>query len=121
MAKIMIVDDSKMIRSALKLFLEAGEHEIIFEAKNGIEAVAAYKHYKPDLVTMDISMPDMNGVEAVKLIRAFDPAARIIMLSSLSQKEFVIQAIKSGAKNYLIKPVTKEKIISAVNDILAKE
>ncbi|MFH1194596.1 MAG: response regulator [bacterium] len=118
MAKIMIVDDSKMIRNALRIFLEAGNHEIVFEAKNGLEAVAAYIEHKPDLVTMDISMPEMDGVEAVRRIITFDQNAKIIMMSAVNQKEMVLEALKNGAQNYLLKPVTKEKVNLAVNQIM---
>lgn len=119
MARIIIVDDSKVIRNALKIFLEAGNHEVIFEAKNGLEAVDAYKEYKPDIITMDISMPVMDGVEAVKQIKAFDADAKIIMMSALNHKEMVLTALKHGALNYLLKPVTKDKLLSTVSQIIA--
>ena len=97
MAKIMIVDDSKMIRTALRVYLEAGNHEIVFEAKTAQEAIEAYKKIKPDLVTMDISMPGMDGVTAVSKIIEIDSDAKIIMVSSLNEKQMVMKAIINGA------------------------
>jgi two-component system chemotaxis response regulator CheY len=114
----MIVDDSKMIRSTLKMYLESGNHEVVFAAENGKQAVEAYKIYNPDLVTMDISMPEMDGMEAVRLIKKMDENAKIIMLSALNEKEMVLTAIKNGATNYLLKPVDKVKTLKTIENVL---
>lgn len=118
MARIMIVDDSKMIRSTLKMYLESGDHEVVCAAENGKEAIEAYRIFNPDIVTMDISMPVMDGIEAVKQIKSFDENAKIIMLSSLDEKEMVLQAIKNGAANYLLKPVDKAKTLKTIEHVL---
>ena len=118
MAKIMIVDDSKMIRKTLRMFLEAGGHEIVAEASDGEEAVANFQKFNPELVTMDISMPEMSGLEALREIIAINPKSKVIMISSLNQKDLVITAIKEGAKSYLLKPMTKEKTIAEIDRIL---
>lgn len=119
MAKIMVVDDSRMIRNALKLFIESANHEVVFEAQNGKLAVDYYDIYKPDVVTMDINMPIMDGIEAVKQIKAKDSNARIIMMSALNQKDMVLGAIQNGATNYILKPVKKEAILNAISKILS--
>ena len=118
MAKLMIVDDSKMIRKTLRMFLEAGGHEIVAEASDGEEAVENYKKFKPELVTMDISMPEMSGLEALRDIIEIDPDAKIIMISSLNQKDLVITAIKEGAQSYLLKPMSKEKTLAEIKKVL---
>ena len=119
MARVMIVDDAKIIRSILRKFLVVGGHEIICEAANGIEAINGYMEHKPDIVTMDINMPDIGGVVAVKKIISIDPQAKIIMISGVSQKETVLEAIKAGAKHYMIKPVTEQKFLEVIDQILA--
>ena len=118
MAKIMIVDDSRFIRQALKHFLEAGNHQVVFEANDGEDAVDAYTEVKPDLVTMDISMPGMNGITALKKIMQMDPSAKVIMISSLNQKDLVVQVITYGAKNYILKPWDKDKTYDIIRDVL---
>lgn len=120
MAKIMIVDDSQMVRKALRIFLEAGNHEIVFEAKTGVEAVREYKRVKPDIVTMDLEMPEMNGIDATKKIKLMDPDAKIIIMSALNQKEMVMDSLSAGAKNYILKPITKDKTLTIVDEVLRK-
>lgn len=118
MAKILIVDDSKLIRSNLKLILERAGHEVIAEAENGLQAIKEYEKKQADLITMDISMPLMDGVTAIKKILSQYPQALIIMISALNQKNMVIAAIKSGARNYIIKPFSPDKVIAVVNSVL---
>lgn len=118
MSKIMIVDDSQMVRKALRFFLEAANHEIVCDAKDGIEAVEGYEKFKPDIVTMDIDMPRMDGLVAIKKIIHLDPKAKIIMMSALNKKELVMEAISSGAKKFLLKPVTKENAVKLVEEVL---
>ena len=118
MAKILIVDDSKIVRRNLKTILSKEGHEIIAEAENGMQAYHEYEKYKPDLVTMDITMPLLDGVRAVKKIMTSHPEARIIMVSAIDQKNMVIAAIQNGAKHYILKPFDPDKVIAAVNAVL---
>ena len=118
MAKVLVVDDSIMIRKLIKTILENENHEVIAEASNGVEAYNLFCQYKPDLVTMDVSMPHTNGIVAVKKIINNYPDANIIMVSAISQRDMVFEALESGAKHYIIKPITKEKILSVINEVL---
>ena len=118
MARILIVDDSKIVRRNLKTILSKEGHEIIAEAENGMQAYHEYEKYKPDLVTMDITMPLLDGVRAVKKIMTSHPEARIIMVSAIDQKNMVIAAIQNGAKHYILKPFDPDKVIAAVNAVL---
>ncbi|WP_166246173.1 response regulator [Paenibacillus turpanensis] len=120
MANILIVDDSNLMRRNLKYLLGNAGHEVIGEASDGAEAYRQYTKLKPDLVTMDITMPNMNGIEAVKKILEFDPQANIVMISALDQKNMVMEAVRAGAKHYIIKPVTDEKIVQTVNQVLSE-
>lgn len=110
MASVLIVDDSMVMRKTLKSILEKEGFTIAEEATNGEEAVAKYQTAKPDFVTMDINMPKKDGIQAVKEIKAIDSNAKIVMISSLDEKELVVEAIKSGAKYYILKPVTENKV-----------
>ncbi|MCK4268851.1 MAG: response regulator, partial [Methanogenium sp.] len=97
----------------------SGSHDIIGEAENGEDAVEQYKKLKPDLVTMDIVMPKMNGIEALKAIKAFDPSAKVVMCTAVGQEQMVKLAIKTGARGYIIKPFQAPKVIEEVNNILS--
>jgi two-component system chemotaxis response regulator CheY len=119
-AKILIADDSAIIRKTLKRILLDVGHEVVDEAKNGVEAVEKYKKYQPDLVTMDISMPLMNGIEAVRCIVEQYHQAKIVMISAIDEKSQVFEALECGAKHYIIKPfneATVTKIIDVVLEI----
>ncbi|WP_123041854.1 response regulator [Cohnella candidum] len=118
MGKIMIVDDAAFLRAMLKEILVQGGHEIITEASNGEEAVERYKTYRPDLVTMDITMPVMEGVEALKLIRQFDPAAKVVMCSAVGQRHLILDAIQSGAKDFIVKPFQSTRVLEAINKVI---
>mgnify|MGYP001421957286 CR=1 FL=1 len=107
---IMVVDDSGITSKKLIAMLEALHHTVVCTAKTGIEAVDCYRQHNPDLVTMDITMPDMDGVEATKLIMDEFKDALIIMVTSHGQEEMVMNAIKVGAKGYVLKPVDPEKL-----------
>lgn len=109
MANILIVDDSIVMRKNLSLILRNAGHEIVGEATNGRQAVTLYQELQPDLVTMDISMPILSGVEAVKRIFKYDPKAKIIMISAVNQKKMVFNALNSGAKHYIVKPIEQKK------------
>ncbi|MFT4416841.1 response regulator [Fredinandcohnia humi] len=118
MARILVVDDAKFMRLTLTNILENANHEVVSEAENGKEAVELYKKLRPDLVTMDITMPEMNGLEAVKEIKENDPQAKIIMCSAMGQQKMVVDAITAGAKDYLVKPFDESRVIEAVNRVL---
>ena len=118
MAKIMVVDDSSIMRRNLKAILTQGGHEIVAEAENGKQAVAEYGKILPDLVTMDITMPFMDGIEAVRQIISKFPDAKIIMVSALDQKKMVFEALQNGAKHYIIKPITVQKVLDIVDEVL---
>jgi len=118
MARIMVVDDTYFMRALIKAILKQAGHNVIAEARDGEEALRNYIIYKPDLVTMDITMSGMNGLDAVKAIISHDKAAKIIMISAMSQKSMVIGAIKNGAKHFVIKPVTVRKVISVIDEVL---
>lgn len=118
MAKIMVVDDTLFMRTLIKSILKSAGHNVVAEAVDGQDALKKYMLYKPDLVTMDITMHGMNGLDAVKTILDHDKAARIIMISAMSQKSMVIKAVKNGAKHFIIKPITPEKVLKVVNEVL---
>jgi len=121
MANIMVVDDAAFMRLMIRNILEEAGHTVVCEAENGLEAVEKYKQYHPDLVTLDITMPVMEGLEALKLIRRYDPFAVVIMCSAMGQKPMVIDAIKMGAKDFIVKPVQQDRVIEAVNKALGLE
>lgn len=117
MLKIVVVDDSLIIRRNIAKMLERMGHEIVAEAKNGKEAIVCYSKHSPDLITMDITMPDMDGIEAVRGIMGKNEEAKIIMVTSHGQEEMVIAAIKAGASGYVLKPVNAEKLSNAIKRI----
>jgi two-component system chemotaxis response regulator CheY len=119
--RAMIVDDTTFMRITLKKMLEKNNFEVVAEAENGLEALKKYKIYLPDLVIMDISMPIMDGLQAVKAIRKEDADANIIICSLQGQKSNVLDAIKSGAKSYLTKPIKEEKLLAEIKKINFKE
>ncbi|SES79382.1 response regulator [Anaerobranca gottschalkii] len=112
--KIMIVDDAAFMRMMIKDILVKNGYEVVGEAANGVEAVEKYKELKPDLVTMDITMPEMDGVTALKEIKKIDPNAKVIMCSAMGQQAMVIDAIQSGAKDFIVKPFQNDRVIEAV-------
>lgn len=118
MAKILIVDDSIIMRKNLEFILKNSNHQIVGQATNGKQAVELYKECKPDLVTMDISMPFMSGTDAVSEIISIDPSAKIIMISAINQKQLVFEAIKKGAKHYIVKPIDAENVIKTIDSVL---
>lgn len=113
--KILIVDDAAFMRLTLKNLVEEIGYEVIGEATNGEEAVAKYADLQPDIVTMDITMPEMSGLEALKEIINIDETASIIMCSAMGQQTMVLDAIKSGAKDFIVKPFNKERIEEALS------
>lgn len=120
MARILIVDDAKFMRMTLTNILQKGNHEVIGEAENGRLAIEQYKELNPDIVTMDITMPEMTGIEAVKQIKAINPNAKIIMCSAMGQQKLVVEAIESGAKDFVVKPFDENRVLEAVSRVLEK-
>lgn len=119
MAKgVLIVDDAAFMRMMIKDILSKNGYQVVGEAENGIKAVEKYAELKPDLVIMDITMPEMDGIEAVKRIRAVDPGATIVMCSAMGQQAMVIEAIQAGAKDFIVKPFQPERVLEAVNKVL---
>jgi two-component system chemotaxis response regulator CheY len=117
MAKVMIVDDSKFIRNRLdKLLTERGYKTIL--AQDGRQAINAYPLTKPDVVLMDITMPEMNGLDALAKIRLLDPQAKVVMLTALDQELIATQAVHMGAKDFLVKPILPNKLLSALQKAL---
>lgn len=118
MGTIMIVDDASFMRAVLKKIVLQSGHEVIAEAANGDDAITQFQQLKPDLVLMDIIMPPgpkaKNGIEALKQIVATDPSAKVIMCSSMGQQALIVEAIKSGAKDFIIKPFQPQKVIEAL-------
>jgi len=114
MARVLIVDDAAFMRMMIKDILEKNGYQVVGEASNGLKAVEIYKAEKPDVVTMDITMPDMDGIEAVKAIKASDPAAKIIMCSAMGQQTMVMDAIRSGARDFIVKPFQAERVLEAI-------
>ncbi len=118
MAKIMIVDDAAFMRMMIKDALTKAGYTDLIEAADGAIALETYKTEKPDLVLMDITMPNMNGLDALKAIKAHDANACIIMCSAMGQEPMVIDAIKSGAKDFIVKPFKPTRIVEAVSKII---
>ena len=118
MARILIVDDSSVMRKNLYSIFTSNGHEVVGEAADGRQAILLYSELKPDLVTMDITMPKMTGVEVVKHIIDRDSSAKIIMISALNQKQMVFQALENGAKHYIIKPIESSLLLGVVNEVL---
>lgn len=113
--RVLIVDDAAFMRIKLKDILEKNGYEVAAEAQNGIEAVEKYKETKPDLVTMDITMPEKGGVEALKEIKAMDPKAVVLMCSAMGQQSMVMDAIRAGAIDFIVKPFDTERVIKALD------
>ena len=118
MAKILLVDDAAFMRMMLKNTLSQAGYTDLYEAEDGVKAEEVYQAEKPDLVFMDITMPNMNGLDSLKAIKAFDSNATVVMCSAMGQETMVIDAIKSGAKDFIVKPFKPERILSTVGKIL---
>ena len=118
MKKIMIVDDSLMMRVSLKKIFEKQGYEVIAEAKDGQDAVEKYMKYKPDLTTMDITMPVLDGLSALTEIRTRDCDACVVMISALGQEMKIVEALNKGARHYIVKPFKEHEVVSKVAGIL---
>ncbi|WP_345238909.1 response regulator [Pontibacillus salipaludis] len=118
MATILVVDDAKFMRMTLGTILEKGEHKVVGEAEDGQEAIEMFHKLKPDLVTMDITMPELNGLEAVESILSSHPSAKIIMCSAMGQQKMVVEAIERGAKDFIVKPFDETRVLDAIKRVL---
>lgn len=118
MAQVLIVDDAAFMRMVLRGILEESGHQVVGEADNGENAVKVYNKVRPDLVTLDITMPVMDGISAARAIMALDPQAKIIMCSAMGQQMMVVDAIKAGAKDFIVKPFQKDRVLEAIKKAL---
>ena len=112
--RVLIVDDAAFMRMMIKDILSKNGFEVVGEGANGLQAVEKYKELKPDLTTMDITMPEMDGISAVKEIKKFDPQAKIIMCSAMGQQAMVIESIQSGARDFIVKPFQPDRVLEAI-------
>jgi two-component system chemotaxis response regulator CheY len=117
--RILITDDALFMRVTLKNILTQNGYEVVGEAENGAVAVKLYQELKPDVVTMDITMPEMDGLAALKAIRASDSNARVVMCTAMGQKAMVVEAIQSGAKDFIIKPFQPDRVLEAMKKAAA--
>ena len=119
MARILVVDDAAFMRKMVKDALAKGGHEVVGEAGNGVEAIARFQELKPDLMTLDITMPEKDGLAALAEIMGADPSARVVMCSALGQESKVLEALKLGAKDFVVKPFQADRVLEAVGKALA--
>ena len=119
MARILVVDDAAFMRKMVSDALTKGGHEVVGEAGNGTEAVTRFQELKPELTTLDITMPEKDGLTALREIIAIDPSARVIMCSALGQESKVLESIKAGARDFVVKPFQPDRVIEAVGKALA--
>lgn len=118
MPRVLVVDDAMFMRYSLRTILTNNGFDVVGEAENGEVAIKKYLELSPDIVTMDITMPEMDGIAAVKEIKRLDPNSKIIMISALGQQSYVVEAVKCGAKGFLIKPFKEEQVIKAISRIV---
>lgn len=119
MARVLVVDDAAFMRKMVSDALSGGGHEIVGEAGNGDEAVQRYRELRPDVMTLDITMPEKDGISALREIIAADPGAKVVMCSALGQESKVLESIRLGAKDFVVKPFQAERVLSAIDKALA--
>lgn len=117
--KVLIVDDAAFMRMMIKDILTKNGYEVVGEAENGDVAVKLYEELKPDVVTMDITMPEKDGISALKEIKAKDPDAKVIMCSAMGQQAMVMESIQAGAKDFIVKPFQKDRVLQALEKVLS--
>lgn len=117
-ARILVVDDAAFMRMMIRDILVKNGYEVAGEAANGNEAVLKYQELRPDVTTMDITMPEMDGITAVREIRKLDPNARIIMCSAMGQQAMVLDAIQAGARDFIVKPFQEDRVVDAIKKVL---
>src|SRR6201990_938686 len=118
MARILVVDDAALMRRMVIDVLQNGGHEVVGEAANGIEAVQRFQELRPDVMTLDITMPEKDGLAALREIIAVDPGAKVVMCSALGQEAKVLESIKLGAKDFVTKPFQADRVLSAIEKAL---
>ena len=118
MAKVMVVDDAAFMRVRAAKVLADNGHEVL-QAENGADAVRQYAEHRPDAVLMDITMPEMDGLEALKEIRKIDPEARVAMVTAMGQQAIVMEALRAGAKDFILKPFQPDRVLGALQKLLA--
>ncbi|NOY44547.1 MAG: response regulator [Deltaproteobacteria bacterium] len=116
--RALVVDDSPYIQKELTKILERHGCEVVATASNGLEAVKKYKELKPDFVTLDLVMPQMGGIQTLVLLRKIDPQATVIMVSSMSSRDKIVECAKAGAKHYILKPFEEEKVVEVLNKVV---
>lgn len=116
--RILIVDDAHFMRTMIREIFTGSEFSVIGEAENGLEGVRLYKQLRPDLTTLDIVMPEMDGITALKEIIQFDPKAKVIMVSALGQEALIAEAINVGAKDFIVKPFQKARVLKVARYVL---
>ncbi|MBP1961099.1 response regulator [Paenibacillus oryzisoli] len=116
--RILIVDDAAFMRMMIRDILTKNGYEVCGEANDGAQAIEKYKELKPDLITMDITMPEMDGIQALKEIKKIEPNAKVIMCSAMGQQAMVIDAIQAGAKDFIVKPFQADRVIEAIKKTL---
>ncbi len=121
MGKILIIDDSGMSRKKLRNILDSSNHQVVGEAQDGIEGVEQFKELAPDLVTLDVTMPNMDGLQCLKEILAVDENAKVVMISALGKGDTMLEALNLGAANYITKPFEKKHVLDTMNDALNNE
>ena len=119
MARVLVVDDAAFMRKMVTDALTKGGHEVVGEAGNGVEALSQYRDLKPDLMTLDITMPEKDGITTLKELIEVDPGAKVVMCSALGQESKVLESIKLGAKDFVVKPFQSDRVIDAVCKALA--
>jgi two-component system chemotaxis response regulator CheY len=119
MARVLVVDDAAFMRKMVTDALSGGGHEIVGEAANGSEAVQRFQELRPDVMTLDITMPEKDGLAALREIIAVDPGAKVVMCSALGQESKVLESIKLGAKDFVVKPFQADRVLSAIEKALA--
>ena len=118
--RILVCDDAAFMRMMVKDILQKNGYEVVAEAGNGKEAIERYKEVSPDLVTMDITMPEVDGIMALMEIMKIDPNAKVLMCSAMGQQAMVLEAIQNGAKDFIVKPFQAERVLEAVHKVLGE-
>lgn len=118
MSKILVVDDAAFMRTVLKNILIKEGHDIV-EATNGVEAIQAFEQHQPDLITMDITMPEMDGIVALREILKIDSKAKVCMVSAMGQEQIILESVKSGARDFIVKPFSPDDVLTKIRKLTA--